>query len=65
MQQAVRIPVDNDMRYYLHTPQVHGKPSDFVHLVHTFYYERLSQELTGRREAAARSPAHCHLRRNR
>jgi ABC-type transport system substrate-binding protein len=43
MAQAIWIPVNNDVRYYFHTAQVHGKQSDFVHLVHTFYYERLSK----------------------
>jgi ABC-type transport system substrate-binding protein len=43
MAQAVWIPVNNDVRYILHTPQVHGQPHDFVHYVHTFFYERISK----------------------
>jgi ABC-type transport system substrate-binding protein len=43
MGQAVWIPIDNDVRYILHTPQVHGQPHDFVHYVHTFFYERISK----------------------
>ena len=43
MTQAVWIPVNNDVRYILHTPQVHGQPHDFVHYVHTFFYERISK----------------------
>jgi peptide/nickel transport system substrate-binding protein len=43
MDQAVWIPVNNDVRYILHTPQVHGQPHDFVHYVHTFFYERISK----------------------
>lgn len=43
MEQAVWIPVNNDVRYILHTPQVHGQPHDFVHYVHTFFYERISK----------------------
>jgi ABC-type transport system substrate-binding protein len=40
---GVWIPIDNDVRYILHTPQVHGQPHDFVHYVHTFFYERISK----------------------
>ncbi len=43
MEQAVWIPINNDVRYILHTPQVHGQPHDFVHYVHTFFYERISK----------------------
>ncbi len=43
MAQAVWIPIDNDVRYVLHTPQVHGQPHDFVHYVHTFFYENISK----------------------
>lgn len=43
MAQAVWIPVNNDVRYILHTPQVRGTPQDFVHYVHTFVYEHLSK----------------------
>ena len=43
MAQAVWIPIDNDVRYILHTPQVHGQAHDFVHYVHTFFYERISK----------------------
>jgi ABC-type oligopeptide transport system substrate-binding subunit len=41
MAQAPWVPVDNDVKYVLHGPQVHGQPTDFVHNVHTFFYERI------------------------
>jgi ABC-type transport system substrate-binding protein len=43
MADAVWVPVNNDVRYILHTPQIHGQPHDFVHYVHTFFYERISK----------------------
>jgi ABC-type transport system substrate-binding protein len=43
MADAVWVPIDNDVRYVLHTPQVHGQPHDFVHYVHVFFYERISK----------------------
>jgi len=39
MTQAVWVPVDNDVKYVLHGPQVHGPNWVFVHNVHTFFYE--------------------------
>jgi ABC-type transport system substrate-binding protein len=41
MDQAVWVPVDNDVKYVLHGPHVHGAYWAFVHNVHTFFYENL------------------------
>jgi|SRR5579884_488646 len=41
MQQAPWVPVDNDVKYVLHGPQVHGPYWAFVHNVHTFFYEHI------------------------
>lgn len=41
MAQAPWVPVINDVNYVMHSPQIHGNPTDFTHNVHTFFYERL------------------------
>ena len=41
MAQAHWVPVNNDVKYVMHTPQVHGQPTDYPHNVHTFFYARL------------------------
>jgi hypothetical protein len=41
MDQAVWVPVDNDVKYVLHGPHVQGPYWAFVHNVHTFFYENL------------------------
>jgi hypothetical protein len=41
MAQAPWVPVINNVQYVMHSPQIHGNTTDFVHNVHTFFYERL------------------------
>jgi ABC-type transport system substrate-binding protein len=41
MAQAPWVPVDNEVRYALHAPNVHGAPGDFAHNVHIFFYEHM------------------------
>jgi ABC-type transport system substrate-binding protein len=41
MAQAPWVPVDNDVKYVMHGPHLHGNAADFVHNVHTFFYENL------------------------
>jgi ABC-type transport system substrate-binding protein len=41
MNQAVWVPVDNDVKYVLHAAHVHGAYWAFVHNVHTFFYENI------------------------
>ncbi len=41
MAQAPWVPVDNDVKYVMHGPHLHGNNADFVHNVHTFFYENL------------------------
>ena len=41
MAQAPWVPVINDVNYIMHSPHIHGAPTDFAHNVHTFFYERL------------------------
>jgi ABC-type transport system substrate-binding protein len=41
MAEAPWVPVVNNVAYVMHASAVHGQPTDFVHNVHTFFYERL------------------------
>jgi ABC-type transport system substrate-binding protein len=41
MAQAPWVPVINNVNYVMHSPHIHGNATDFVHNVHTFFYERL------------------------
>jgi peptide/nickel transport system substrate-binding protein/oligopeptide transport system substrate-binding protein len=41
MAEAPWVPVVNNVNYVMHSPHVHGNVTDFVHNVHTFFYERL------------------------
>jgi peptide/nickel transport system substrate-binding protein/oligopeptide transport system substrate-binding protein len=44
MNQAVWVPVDNDVRWILHGSKIHGPVSVFVHNVHIFVYERIQKD---------------------
>ncbi|MGH2388542.1 MAG: ABC transporter substrate-binding protein [Chloroflexota bacterium] len=41
MAEAPWVPVINNVDYVMHSAHIHGNPTDFVHNVHTFFYERL------------------------
>lgn len=41
MAEAPWVPVDNDVKYVMHGSHIFGQPQDFVHNVHTFFYEHL------------------------
>ena len=41
MAQAPWVPVNNDVHYVLHGPKLYGAPTDFIHNVHGFFYERM------------------------
>ena len=41
MAEAPWVPVVNNVQYVMHSAHIHGAPTDFVHNVHTFVYERL------------------------